>query len=737
MCPLTGRGKRECKTMGLRTDGGFYQEFVINSEKYDAETQACIERTVEQLRAVETSAGRPGMLLGKIQSGKTRTFLGIIALAFENNFDIAVVLTKGTKALAKQTLERVRDEFAPLSDQDGVQIYDIMTVPSGLTGYELSQKLVFVAKKQSDNLDNLAALIRDRYPELARKRALIIDDEADYATVGFRNTKDSGLQTNVTTQQIDTLRGIFRSSAFLQVTATPYALYLQPDDITVNGLEYRPLRPAFTELVPVASTYIGSDFYFDDSQDEESVASHLYHEVRTEELQILKQPDRRRFKVEEGLTSNANPAIRSAICNFIVGGVIRRLQNQRAGETPGKFSFLVHTEATRASHAWQESVVTTMKEKLAEAARDDSPTLRALLETSYDDLARSIEMMRHDLPPRKDVLEGALEALKADWLMITKVNSERQVEELLDDQGQLRLRTPLNLFIGGQILDRGITVANLIGFFYGRRPNVYQQDTVLQHSRMFGFRPVQDLTVTRFYTARPIYDAMRRMHESDSALRNEIQTNPKSPVVFIQRDPAGRVVSCSPNKIRLSTTTTLRPFKRILPVGFQTDYAVRTKGTVAEIDKRLDTVFGEEFEDPAVVALTVAIGLLNLIKPTLLMEIDRGYEFDWAGAVAALEYLSNAAREPSNRGNVLLLVRKDRNLSRMIHSGGREAFSDAPDTTQREGVIARNHAKDMPMLMLFRQNGAEELGWRGTPFYWPVIWAQETARTAVYSHATE
>ena len=41
------------------------------------------------------------------------------------------------------------------------------------------------------------------------------------------------------------------------------------------------------------------------------------------------------------------------------------------------------------------------------------------------------------------------------------------------------------------------------------------------------------------------------------------------------------------------------------------------------------------------------------------------------------------------------------------------------------------------MLMLFRQNGAEELGWRGTPFYWPVIWAQETARTAVYSHTTE
>ena len=308
--------------------------------------------------------------------------------------------------MRRQTLERVRDEFSPLTALDGVQVHDIMTVPRGLTGYELSQKLVFVAKKQSDNLDKLAGLIRDDYPELAGKRALIIDDEADYASVGFRNTGANGLQANVTTQQIDTLRGIFQSSAFLQVTATPYALYLQPDDISVSGLEYRPLRPAFTELVPVAASYIGSDFYFDDSQDEESVASHLYHEVRIEELAVLKQSDRRRFKVEECLTSNANPAIRSAICNFIVGGVIRRLQNQRAGDTPRKFSFLVHTEAARASHAWQENVVSILKEKLAQAARDDLPTLGALLGAAYDDLARSIEMKGHDLPPKEEVLAG-------------------------------------------------------------------------------------------------------------------------------------------------------------------------------------------------------------------------------------------------------------------------------------------------------------------------------------------
>ena len=40
--------------------------------------------------AVLTSSDRPGILLGKIQSGKTRAFLGVIAEAFDNGYDIAV-----------------------------------------------------------------------------------------------------------------------------------------------------------------------------------------------------------------------------------------------------------------------------------------------------------------------------------------------------------------------------------------------------------------------------------------------------------------------------------------------------------------------------------------------------------------------------------------------------------------------------------------------------------------------
>ncbi len=116
------------------------------------------------------------------------------------------------------------------------------------------------------------------------------------------------------------------------------------------------------------------------------------------------------------------------------------------------------------------------------------------------------------------------------------------------------------------------------------------------------------------------------------------------------------------------------------------------------------------------------------------MDEENGYEFDWAAARAALEYMSNAAPRPG-RGRVWCLVRRDRNMSRFISSGTRQAYSDAPDTTHVEGRIAHKVATDIPMLMLFRQNGLEEQGWRGTPFYWPVIWAPQNVQTAIFSHA--
>src|SRR5699024_1472341 len=173
------------------------------------------------------------MLLGKIQSGKTRTFIGITALAFDNEFDVAIVLTKGTRALAQQTYERLKSEFYDFYREDDIQIHDIMNLPDNLSQWELDQKLLFVVKKQKDKLKRRNHALCEQYTELSQKKVLIIDDEADYASIGFSKTKKEIIEINVIAGQIDEIRKDLSDSEFLQVTATPYSLYLQPDDLKI------------------------------------------------------------------------------------------------------------------------------------------------------------------------------------------------------------------------------------------------------------------------------------------------------------------------------------------------------------------------------------------------------------------------------------------------------------------------------------------------------------------------
>src|SRR6266851_4279761 len=488
------------------------------------ELRKAVEEVLDQLQKEATSTQRPGILLGRVQSGKTRAFLGVIARAFDRGYDIAVILTKGTKSLAEQTLSRVKEDFREFIIADQVDVFDILAVPD-LTPYELNRKLIFVVKKEDDNLRRLLSLFLEQYPALRNKSVLIIDDEADLASVSFRKT--AGISTaGVISQQIDQLRESVTKSAFLQVTATPYALYLQPDDeVIVNGTTlFKPKRPAFTVLLPTHSKYAGGDEYFQKSAEPDSSAFYFYREVPLAERDALKQEDRRRFQIDRVLTDRNAAVLRDAVVTFLVCGSIRRLQQRAAGQWPQKYSFLFHTEQSRSSHEWQERVAMAVRDALVDQAREDSPLFHELVRAAYMDLRRSIELEGVSVPSIEDVMKAVVDSLETGQLMITKVNSDNDVKKLLADDGQLKLRTPFNMFIGGQILDRGITISNLIGFYYGRNPNRFQQDTVLQHSRMYGARSTADLAVTRFYAPQHVYQVMKRIHEFDVALREAYES---------------------------------------------------------------------------------------------------------------------------------------------------------------------------------------------------------------------
>ncbi|MFQ5799759.1 MAG: Z1 domain-containing protein, partial [Bacteroidota bacterium] len=646
----------------------------------------------------------------------------------------AIVLTKGTKALTRQTYERLRKDFVEFARDDKVQICDIMHLPKNFTKFELQQKLIIVVKKETNNLRRIITALTETYPDLKSKNLLIIDDEADYASIGFRRDSAAGIQINKIPGQINDLRKKVASTDFLQVTATPYSLYLQPEDLAIpnENLSFKPIRPVFTVILDEYAGYVGGDFYFDEAEIEDSIAFHLYEEIPIEELHTLRKEDRRSFRVEDALNSQKIKVLRKAIMSFVVGGCVRRIQQRNSGEREKKYSFIVHTEHSKACHAWQERVLRGLIEALEKSTvtATDRQRLGELIHESYDDVEKSVRKGPLPMPAYDEVETEVLRALQEDHVMITTVNSDKDAQELLDEDGQLRLRTPLNIFIGGQILDRGVTVDNLTGFYYGRRPMKFQQDTVLQHSRMYGNRPKADLAVTRFYTALPIYEIMERIHEFDTTLREVLSRNlENAEVVFIRKDPSDRIVPCSPNKIMLSKITTLKPFKRMLPVGFQTSPKIHIEEATRRLDKLImDCQPKEKPDEPFLIDVHLAKHIINEING--MLQFEKGSEWDIKAVKASIEYLCTKSAGGRDENRIWCLARRNRNVKR-VRAGGRPF--NAPDTAHVEGRIAREIAADRPMLMLFRHDGRQEDGWNGSPFWWPVLWAPKNTKATVFT----
>jgi hypothetical protein len=706
---------------------GFYAR-LRESREDDAALAACIDRVVKQLEDTSTSGDRPGMLLGKIQSGKTRAFVGVIARAFDRGFDISVVFTKGTKTLSAQTVARLANDLREFIDEDEVLVFDIMQPPGKLTKSEQRRKIVIVAKKQAKNLERIIHFFDNDYPDLKGRRVLIVDDEADLASVRFVRKKDQpDIEQGKIAEQMDALRRLVGKVAYLQVTATPYSLYLQPESYQVveeEGYVFKPKKPAFTELLPIHDGYVGGDDYFI-APLESDPRSFLFVEVQRDEQDALRRPDQRRIRPENVLDSPNTTGLVRAIVTFVLAVCLRRWQQADAGEKRRKYSMVIHNDTQKAAHAWQDQVIEWVFDAATDAATNHPQSLRPVFDAAYADLKKSIEADKGRIPKSQEAFEMFIEALQGGDVVRETVNSDHAVMALLDVRAELKLRTPFNIFVGGNILDRGITIPNLIAFYYGRNPKTMQADTVLQHSRMYGNRDRRDLAVTRFYTSQNVYDRLYTINEFENALRGAFEGGAhEQGVVFIQSDSANRVRPCAPNKVLLSNVVAVRPTGLYLPTGFQT----RPGREMAAAEKELNAIIPHGARDKQTfveIDRGAALHIIAVVEKTLEFSDN---EFEWDAMRGLLDYYSDV--RDGGDGSVLLLAETGRKLSRE-KSGDKSGLSILGGGAIRNLVLDPLRSK--AALILLQQEGTKELGWSGHRFWWPILAAPGTVEPCVFA----
>ena len=708
---------------------GFYPR--LRDERQDAEVlQFCIEKVVHQLETLPSTVDGPGMLLGKIQSGKTRGFLGIIARAFDKGYEIAVVLTKGTVTLSTQTVKRFARDYKTFVNGDEIIVFDIMEMPERLTRSELRRKIVIVAKKQVKNLERVLKLFGEKYPELRDRKVLLVDDEADMASVRFVKKKDSDIiEQGKIAQQMDDLRTMVGQISFLQVTATPYSLYLQPENYENHdsgNFIFRPKRPAFTELLPLHDRYVGGEDYFGDFGDNDP-RSFLHVEVPLSEQDALRSNDGRAVRDDRLYTSDNIRVLRLGLATFVLAVAVRRWQQKDAEEPLHKYAMVIHNDTQKKAHEWQWDIVTRLIEAFRKSAEGHDVRLRALYDAAYVDLSRSVIADGGLMPEVEAGYELFREVLRDEEVHPERVNSDVYLRPLLDPEtAELKLRAACNVFIGGSILDRGITIPNLIAFYYGRNPKRMQADTVLQHSRMYGARDRRDLAVTRFYTSRAVYDRLKRIHEFEVALREAFEKGAhERGVAFIRLDERRTVVPCGPSKVLLSNVVTVRPGGRLLPVGFQSRAKSNIERNIAKLDATIPAGW-RNVDTPTKVSTDTLHAIIDEIEKTLDIEET---DWDWRAFHATLDFFSRTTAPDNDRDKAFVLALTDRDISRIRESG---RFQNAPDTKQQRDM-AELYARKLPMLLLFRLNGDREKDWGGYPFWWPVLIAPHDAAPVVYA----
>ena len=320
------------------------------------------------------------------------------------------------------------------------------------------------------------------------------------------------------------------------------------------------------------------------------------------------------------------------------------------------------------------------------------------------------------------------------------VNSDEEVDKLLDEEtGELSLECAANIFIGGNILDRGVTIKNMLCFFYGRDPKNFQQDTVLQHARMYGARSKEDMAVMRLHTTPLIYRILVRMNELDEQLRRwfiEGKDKQEANAVFVGYDK--NIKPCASSKIKISNALMLKPQKRVLPVGFWTLGKTATKKVMEQIRNLIVSTPGYNQQDADgffEMDKERAVEIIKLIETTYVYDdkfFNKERKNDIKEMLCALDYCAD-----KSGGKIWALHREDRNMNRLRENGG---YIDAPDDGRTDLRPAREKGVDAPVIMFIQQNGAickdengENIGWNGAPFYWPVLLTQTNINPVMFA----
>lgn len=376
---------------------------------------------------------------------------------------------------------------------------------------------IAVMKKNTSSLRNLLHDLKNIRAEGKEIPALIIDDEADQAsvnTVNPRSKKESAAEMkrrSTINKLISELLQELPRAQYVGYTATPFAnVFISPDDS-------EDLFPKdFLVSLQPSSQYMGGSYFHDLGGLEESAKGDPAHSNEAAFVRDLLADGDAESVAEE-------VEIRNAMDAFVLSGAIKKWREaNHEGFEYRHHTMLVHESVRTADHLELADRFREVWTGSGYSAPAGAARLRALYDSDFRPVHDSREAWAGlPMPERfdelKDFIGESVSSITADSDPVVVVNGTDSSDYNAMD---FQLRPYWRIMIGGAKLSRGFTVEGLTISYYRRRATA--ADTLMQMGRWFGYRPGYG-DLVRLYIARDIPDSRGKTYDLYDAFTSIIE----------------------------------------------------------------------------------------------------------------------------------------------------------------------------------------------------------------------
>lgn len=422
------------------------------------------------------------LLVGKVQSGKTSNLEMLTAIAFDNDFNLMIIYGGYDSYLLQQTVNRFSDTFDYNNDRihiistDGdISLYDDNFFD---TAIEEGKPVIITAMKRPAALSKVNTCLKKIHK--AALKTFIIDDEGDQASLNTEKNKEE--DASATYKQICIMKEILKNPLYFSVTATPQANIFQND--------ISKLRPDSIHLIKPGNGYAGAEvFHFSENN-------------------IVTIDDKDINLLDNGVFASS---LKNAVNIYLISSAIMRMRKIL------KSDMIVHTyreiNGHMILHGMIEGYINNLKDNINNNNDDDFEIDLKGIKSVYNNKffnQNIIDKVKWD----ESLLYHLKKVIKS--CVVIQQNSKNSYDEKV-------LKSFNNIiYIGGDLLQRGITFKRLVTTYFTRWSLKGNMDTSLQRARWFGYRN-EYLDLCKVFVTKTIKKEFSTLAEIESDLWSQFE----------------------------------------------------------------------------------------------------------------------------------------------------------------------------------------------------------------------